>query len=456
VNQAIVLADPDGYVSGSAAPLANKCAAAFALPRIQHGGGKERIGSALHDHYRDRAVMPIDDAMRRLPEIAVSYELDEKETSIFISRARHFEFMPAPGALAEVALGLYEDGHVEIVRGGKGRYTGRPGLRIATRIDLFWAEPKPLYRDGDRVLCPPESVLWAADYKTGAQVYVDPVERNKQALAAAVLAGLWTGARHVAPAIIFPNKGHGDWDVPEAPMDRAAVEAGRDELLALAARVNRARGAVARGEPVPYVTGPWCTYCDAEPYCAAKTAALRRLLDDTAPLSAVMLTPEQARRLADMLPSIKRLHDAGKRALQRYEQATAGPIDMRDGSFFGWYEHIEKVLSVPIALPIVQAHVGKDLAPMALDITMSEKAIGRAVTALHAAKGVTRQHAPTMRAIMGQIQRAGGFVETKEMWFGRFRPKKGEAEIPAAAPAFEIVAQDDTVDGDIDEKDAQG
>jgi hypothetical protein len=247
--------------SSSSLPLVHQCAASWAIPHGGRGGSsRSKLGDALHEHMDDRAKYGVGEAMLRCDRIARRHELTPTETSIFLARAKHFEWSPPLGSFGEVALALLEDGSVIQMKGGKGSYEWPEGAVTGGTLDLMWAEPTSLdLSDPEHPRCPPESVLWVPDIKSGEETYVEPVERNMQILTNAVLAARWTGARRVVPATIFWRKGHGDWDVPMtggmlAPWGEAAMR--RHELVIRAdiAKVREQQRKAAAGEP----HGRWC------------------------------------------------------------------------------------------------------------------------------------------------------------------------------------------------------
>lgn len=413
------------HVSGSALPLALKCAASQALPRIYRAGGKEKIGSALHEHFRERSVYGLDESIRRLPELATHFELDEKETGIFIARAKGFTWMPPKGAVCEVALALWDDGSVSMVKGGKGQYDLTDDARMAAQIDVFWAEPSPLYlNEVGEVVCPPESILWVADLKSGSEDYVDPIERNAQVLAATVMAAKLTGAKRATPAIIYWRKGAGVWDAPDAPLGPEQLAETEAMLLRGIERVNRQRDLYASGGQMTFVEGPWCTFCDSQIYCTAKIGALKACLDDPEPYAKdAMLTEAQLQRIAELAPAVERLAKSMKAACKAAVDARGGkPIVLKDGRDWGPNPHPKKEILPHVALPILAEVVGVERARKALKIELSQTAIEDAVRDAHEEQGIQRKLGPTVRGIMAKTIEAGGLEYGTEIWYSAHRP----------------------------------
>lgn len=434
-------------ISGSRMPIILKCAPSGALPRVMRIGDRDRMGSALHEHMRDRAVHGVTAAFAeaRLAEIAKTWELDEREASIFVARARGFEWNPPRGSLAEIALCLCDDGAVHMVNGGRGVYKSLPpGARLPTQIDLMWSEPEPLYYDPEtsRPRCPPGSILWVLDYKSGKEEYVDAVERNAQTITGCVLAAAFTGATMAVPALCFIRKGKGLWDVPEHYLDGPALAQGKSMILNALDAVEDQRERLRLGEPLSYVVGSHCNYCDAQTYCVAKTAALKTYLDDPHALDAKQLTPLQAVKLAELLPSFARFADQAKEALKQYTLATKKPITLPNGKEWGPNPHVEKEIIPEVALAVLAEEFkdqpdAKDRARAILKSETSRAAIERVIKEFHAEQDIKRQAASAMRRIMAKLVERKGFRETTEIWFSTYDP--APKQLPAAGGTTETL-----------------
>lgn len=426
-------------LTGSGLPLATKCSAAFALPRVdRESQAKTVTGLALHDHHRERVVYGISEAMERLPRVADRWALEGIERDIFFARARHFEWTAPRGALPEIALCLMEDGTVEVVKGGRGHYPDLPpGALLPIQIDVFWAEPEPLRvvptdnPERPRVVCPTGSTLFVVDLKTGAEKNVDPVETNAQVRGSAVLAAIWTGAKSVMPGIAFWGKGPGVWDQPEEPLDEAGIASVHAELLELVRADREQRARLARGEPLDYRTGRHCDYCDASTFCAAKTATLKRYLGDGAPLAATPLTPEQARELAALEPQFGRFHAQVKSALADYTRATGYPIDIGNGKAWGPYiTQKGGPIDPRIAQEILAVEVGEARADRAVRREISRDAIEDAIREAHEEQGIKRQLARATKRVMAQLIEAGAIRQVVRENMGIHVAKAALPEAP--------------------------
>lgn len=130
--------------------------------------------------------------------------------------AQHLALPVPAGALAEVPLGMWPDGHVRRFTDEEMAEAHHRGLRypdagqdLSGTLDCLWAEPYPLRiypaigSIPEHIECPPASALYVPDWKTGDEDNVPRIEKNMQLRGAALLAARWTGATRVIPAIVF-------------------------------------------------------------------------------------------------------------------------------------------------------------------------------------------------------------------------------------------------------------
>lgn len=443
----------DGYEgagkepTGSSLGLAAKCPPSHVLPQVRRSGGRDRSGSAMHEHLMLRARLGMGDAVNQLAETARKFDLDEKETAIFIARARSFEWSPPRGTITELSLCLMEDGRVTRIEGGRGTYKRPPGAVLPIQIDAFWAEPTPLYLEEGRVRCPPESTLWVVDFKTGKEVWVDPVERNWQARAGVAIAAHWVGATQAVPAIVYVRKGQGVWDCPDSPYDVHELDAIAHDVKRALGRVRDERSKFARRLPMNFNEGQHCTYCDAEVYCTAKVGQLKAFLDDPAPFAPATLSLAQTRKLAQMLPSIDRFAVNARAALKAATKQA--PIEMAPGLY--WGPHLDDATEIrpEVALQILGEEIGEEAARQAVAASTSRAAIEAAIKAAHAEQGIARKVAPATRRVMARLKEAGGLVTTPKVRFGPFKSEHppalfGEAVAElSAAPEEELIVEGD-------------
>lgn len=443
-----------GWVSGSALSTAVKCAASLVLPRILGVSvSAGRIGSALHEHIRHRNLYGVAAAVDMLPELATRFDLDEDEEALFIARAKAFEWSPPRGAVAELALCLFEDGRVEAVHGGKGSYDLPPDALIPAQIDLFWSEPEPLFRDGDRMVCPPGSILFAVDFKSGKEDYVDPAERNAQALAGCILAAKYTGAELALPGIVFLRKGQGIWDLADHAFDRAGLAKVETVLRGAVLEVRRQREAYARGLPLVYREGPHCTFCRARHACPAHVATLKQWLSDPSPLSPGVISPDQISRLAELAPAFHRFARSVDAVLRAHVEETGQPIPMSDGRVWGPRTKNVEVLDPDKVIAALGEETSPEDALGAVTRRVSRSSIEEVIKAVHARKGITRKKASAIRAVYGRLLSSDGLHKVTRIEWG---PSKPKPELPAIEERHAVLAalHGLPIDGDDIEEDA--
>lgn len=363
------------YVSGSSYGRVRKCPPSAVLPQVRHEG-PDAVGNAIHEHLALRVSVGVDEAIAQLDAICLRWRLSANETGIVRARCVGFEWCPPKGAIAEVALCLMEDGTVQRITGGRGRYELPTGGLFPMTIDVMYSAPSPIeWDDAGQPYVPEGSELWVLDYKTGIEVNVDPVENNAQADAGAVIASIWTRAQRVVPGILFVRKGVGEWDVGTwlGPKQLAARQ---EEIRRTLARVAEQAALLARGEPLTgFTVGAWCDHCDAQSRCPAKTAALASLIGDVPKLGDAPLDEEQLRKLLTMAPQLERLAKAIKAAGRAHVEATGTPIDLHHGRAWGPHPHIEKVLVPEVAASVLAEDLGVEKARAAVRILLSRDAV---------------------------------------------------------------------------------
>lgn len=393
-------------LSLSGLQLAAVCPGSAVLPRVGSTSVKADIGSALHEYNALRGEKGREAADEQGDEIADRLGLDGKDRAIFFARARALDLQIPEGALYEVPLCLRADGTVEPVTGGRGEYMVPEDALVAGTLDILFSDPEPLL---DGQWCPPGSVLWTPDLKTGSDAYVAPIQRNWQARVSALLGAKWTRAAAVVPAIVYPHAAGGTWDIPQRNGDPVALRA--DDLARIEADVRTLHAAVteqerrlAEGKPLRLVTGAHCTYCPARRGCPAHVAETRALVTGQAGLVAGPLTPEQAARGAAMLGPAKAATEALEEALRAHVEAY-GPIPLPDGKVYGPVPATRTTYRTRLAYAALRqeldAVVGEEEGERLADeaFRTSEKAIKDAIRAAHEIAGLKKKQAEALRRI---------------------------------------------------------
>jgi hypothetical protein len=398
-------------ITGSTLSLASKCSASHALQRVASMSDEAAVGSAGHEHLEQRVTLGYDAAFDNLPEVVRKWGLSEDDAGNLEARLRSFGWLPPSGASPEQSLALLADGSVIEVEGGRGMYEA-PGAIFAMTIDLVWHEGE---------------MPWVADYKFGDSRFVTPIEQNMQLRAAAFMASKRCGAQQVIPAIVYPGKGEGIWDVPGQPLgpdDFKQIEA---EIRDAVARVDMAREAFKAGTPLALVEGPHCTYCPAQARCPAKTALIKGALDgELAPQGDAPLTAEQAIRLAEAMPTLRRFVDRADKALRAHVDLL-GPLTLSDGKLWGPYEVRRSDINPSVGTDILAGEISDEWARDAVEVSLSRKGIEGAIKLAHEANGIKRKVAATLRKVMAKIDEAGGILRRVETWYGPHETKKLDA-----------------------------
>lgn len=422
------------------------CPGSAVLPGFDSVGGA--CGSAIHDGASVRVREGERAMLDMLPDICAYWNLSEVETAIVTARLRSWTPTIPDGALSEVPLGLFADGSVRVVRGGRGDYERENGLILAGTLDLLWSEPEPLdvtwCCGGDgcgcnglplAARCPPGSVLHAAEIKSGIEANVPRVIANWQLHGAALLAARWTGAIDGAPHTCFVAPGEGRWDDPDVALDGDDFDKIEAEIRRVATRVAEQECRQAAGEPLKLVTGPHCTHCRARAGCPAQLAEVRALVapETTGSLAAGPLTPAQAKLLATQLGRAAAITDQARKVLQKHAD-TFGPIELDDGRVWGLHDtgkqrtHWDPIATFNALCD--EDTVRREFAMGAL--STSEKKIKDTIEAAHAASGLQRKVAPTKRAIYAAVAKDGGITKAPKLCYGPHHPSQTVRGLPAS------------------------
>jgi hypothetical protein len=291
----------------------------------------------------------------------------------------------------------------------------------------MWSEPEPLdLSDPEHPRCPPGSVLWPIDLKTGEEAYVEPVESNQQVLTNALLAARWTGARRVAPGVLFWRKGMGEWDLPMtpdgklAPWGEAAMQRQERVVRELMARVREQQRRAAAGEPLDMVEGVHCTYCPARASCSEHTAILKHVATGEIVLpGAAPLSQEQRVWLASRLAAAERFVKQWRSGLIA-DVKVNGEILLEDGNVWGGHPRKKTAILVEHALPILREELGDELAEHAVNRSLTNESVEEAVKeSLQGKRGA----AAIVRRIFAKLGAAGALVTDVSTQYGAHKPK---------------------------------
>lgn len=402
------------------------CPGSASLPRVASVGPAAAFGNATHEMLSRRGGGYNDHSDFDVARLVATWDLADSQAADLAFLARSLRLPVPAGALAEVPLGYFADGSVRRVVGARGEYEDAPGLLLPGTIDAMWAEPEPL-----RVqwCCPPGSTLWVVDFKVptprmqaeeGGSHSVEPIARNWQLRAGALLAARWTGATRVIPAICYvtvegaraaARKGRayeGEWEVG-APLGvtelqdierdvRAVLAAAgiggedaadsshvlvlrdgqedggslRESGRAVLGRTGEdLLGVPARGDrrAPRFVTGPHCDRCDRAAACPAWGRLVLGVLGSgevrAAPHLSALTPSERPHVLAAMLAA-RRFADAAERMLR-----AGGQVALPGGREYGPALEERRELDPGAALDVLAEVVGEDAALAAAEVSFA-------------------------------------------------------------------------------------
>lgn len=399
--------------SDSRLPILFKCIGSALLQTTDSISPQGEAGSAIHEQLEARVKYGPAAAYAMIDEIVDKYDLSEIDGEITKARCRSFEFNPPEGSGAELALAwdLRKDKPEVIkVKGGKGSYQVIEGVGAPGTIDLVFAEPEPLYWEDGVARCPPGSVLWVCDYKSGADTWVQPVHRNAQVASAAAKAAIWTGAVSVIPAIIYVRKGEGIWEVVDEPWDLQKLAEVAMSVTNLHNRIAEARDAGVEKSISQFVEGQHCRYCDSLAYCPVKSESIRSIVSSHTIVPKAKRVPkplsdEEASQLASVFPILKDLVIRVKEVLEAHADEH-GDIQVGEGLVHGPVKSQRKKWDPEVALPILQDRLGDEHAHKCLKLSSSK--VDEQIQSYHKDLGIDRQRAKWKREIESAVEAAGG------------------------------------------------
>jgi hypothetical protein len=422
--------------SASRAPLLMRCSGSAVLPRCRSIGEPMAMGLAGHEHLQLRTTLGIDSAVAAMPDTFRRHDLTEVQCAILRRKLLDFEWVPPAGSLTEVFLCMRQDGSVTRHETPLGHYPKDipDSAQMTATIDLMWSEVdgQPVAFDWitstngqpARPICPPNSVLWVVDWKFGRiDGQTEAIESNRQLEICALLGGRWTRAKHVIPAVIYPGKGRGTWDVPARALARPDALEIEERIRKLGRSIWGQRQRIKDGDPLHLVEGPHCTYCPSQWVCPAKTAMIKAAIAEVPQkLQENALTPEQAARGAEILPQLKQFVGRLQAALRQHVEATGSPIELIDGKVWGPNPHRMTDLDPDVVEAVLREEIGEDAARSVITRVVSRSKIEEAAHEFLAKKEHPSPVAPLVRKLFGKIKERGGISEHDETWWSAYRP----------------------------------
>jgi hypothetical protein len=346
-------------VTGSQLDRVARCLASAALPQIidasdEDNDSRDR-GTAIHrflervgDIGREAALAEVDDQWRG---ICSDLDLGKLATQISLSH----EVAIAYNWRADTARLL----HPVAPRA----YEIDPSCEIATTMDVVGLG---------------QDAVHVGDYK-GPRAWLPAPEQSYQlGLGAVATTRLFDKSHAIVEYIRIRDDGsvrtfRGELDVFD-------LEAAAARIADLMRGVPDLRIHIEAGLTPDVTEGPWCRYCPAKQHCPAKTALVRRVLTDPAPVSYLEpLTPETALRYYRLLAPARAALAHAEAALYAYAKTTPIPLgDEPDGST-RWFGELRRegneVLDGAVSHRVLAELYGGEAANSAVTMEVTKKAI---------------------------------------------------------------------------------
>ncbi len=258
------------------------------------------------------------------------------------------------------------------------------------------------------------------DWK-GPHADVTPAAQNPQTRALAVGAAALLERDSIEVAIVRVGGG-------EPRVDSTTLMTARD--IAQAFEDLRSVHRAASQPSPPIVQGDHCKYCPAFSGCPAKVQMIQALAVNPAEVVRVggNLTPQEA---AQALKAWEMATEALKRVGSHlYAYATQNPIPVSPGVVWGPVVGTKSEIDGTIALRVIEAEYGREVAEAACERSTSATGIERALKPVIKGKG--GKVAPAKRALIEAIDKAGGVT---------IRTKTTFENHPAAPVALDVGTQ---------------
>ncbi|MDD1677682.1 MAG: PD-(D/E)XK nuclease family protein [Methanomicrobiales archaeon] len=357
----------------------------------------------------------------QLESVADTWGLVDDARARFFYLARTFRPRIPAGAMAEVPLGLFDDGAVRQVVGARGAYDA-PGLLVAGTVDVAWEEV---------------GGTWVVDFKAGEDKYVPPIAMNWQVRGGSLLVAKWLGKRRIIPALCFvegakagQHQSEGRWEVGTA-LEESELDKIETELLAVTSRISEAKKRGVRD--LDMVTGPQCDYCPCRAVCPAHMNEVRSVVTSDIGSAPRFLSAEEASKLAGLLPRMKKVVAMVETSLKMYG-SEHGPIPLTDGKVYGptaetrvrlatrptyqaLYDYFVSFYDQEEPLDDAENRAERiaSLAADAADAAFktSKAAIGAAIAEAHDAKEILRKKSAATRDVLAAVAAKDG-ISTRD------------------------------------------
>jgi hypothetical protein len=380
--------------TGSAFDRTARCAPSAALPQVfdaNESSARDR-GTAIHK-YLER-VAEHRKAGTEDPRAAALGEVDDewRQTCNDVDLVELTSHLTLSTEVA-VAYNWREDTARILFPVEPRIYEIDPDCEIAMTLDLVGA--------GDRV-------VYVGDYKGPYAWLPEPEQSLQLGVGALAVARIFKGRSAVVEYIRIRSDGttrkfRGELDV-------FALEALAERVHRMMTDVHELRGAIAAGVTPNVTEGPYCRYCPARQHCPAKTALIRSVLADPAPISLrEPITPANAAGVYAIVRKAKDAIAMVDAALYAYAKTERIPLGVdADGSlrFFGELRRPgNEVLDGATVHRVLAERYGGEAANAAVTMETTKKAIGD-VARKHL--GPDEKITKVVEAIVDQVRELGG------------------------------------------------
>lgn len=343
---------PTHLPSASRLQLAQTCAASQSLPVVDTAWASGEAGNAKHAALAAHlAGLPLSDV-----DAAAQSWLSDLDEELLA---------PLVGAADEVAFAIDP-------RKGTARVLG-------ARLDRAYTEATPdeLVGTADYVKLAGDTAL-VVDLKTGQSETPHP-SRNAQLRFLAIAAARAYGVSSVRIGVLHAPEGREPW-WSWAELDAFALAEVLAELKTMVERINYARRDVAQGKTPRLTIGDHCNHCPARFGCPGRAGMAKRLAGE--PEAVVMdlkamLTPETAALALQRWRAAKKFLEEVGGAL--YAFAKENPIHVGEGRVWGPVTTEREVIDAELALPVLEAKYGPEIAKAAMSFETSKAGVDRAM-----------------------------------------------------------------------------
>lgn len=387
-----------GDLSGSAMDRVERCPASAALPQVYDAHEREHRdrGTAIHGFLDRVAQLRREGQAAEDARAAALAEVDEQ----WRATCEGVELAQLEGLLhlsteVAVAYNWREDTARLLKPAGHRLYEFDPATEIPATLDVIGSAPREVY---------------IGDYK-GPYGWLPEPEQSMQLGLGAVAVARMTRAR-AATVEYIRIRDDGTTRRFGGRLDVFQLDAVAERIGTTMRRVEALRVATEAGT-VPNVTeGPWCRYCPAKAHCPAKTAAMRAVLANHAPVSLRdPITPEVAASVYQRVREAKDALSQLEAAVYAYARTSPIPLGVDEDGALRFFGELRRPgndsIDGAVAHRVLTRRYGGEAANQAVTMEVTKKALGEVIRAnLADGEKVTRVTAE----VLEEIREANGIT----------------------------------------------